>query len=39
VAGIVAALKPDHRIGVFGQKIHDFSLALIAPLRSDNNDI
>lgn len=37
--GIVAALKPNDALGVIGKPIHDFALALVAPLGSDDNYI
>jgi len=39
VPGIVAALKADNRVGVFGVEIDDLPLAFIAPLGSDHNDV
>jgi hypothetical protein len=35
VSGIVAALKPDHEIGIFCQQINDLTLAFITPLGAD----
>ncbi len=35
VAGIVAALIPNHHIHVLGQQIDDFALAFVAPLSPD----
>ena len=37
VAGIVAALVASDDVGVLGQKVDDLPLALIAPLRSDDD--
>jgi hypothetical protein len=34
VAGIVSALKTNHHIGKFSQKIYDFAFAFISPLGS-----
>ncbi len=31
VAGIAAALKPHHNVGIFRQHIGDFTLSLVAP--------
>ena len=38
VAGVVAAVKARHDVGLAGQQIDDAALALVAPLRS-NYDI
>ena len=37
--GIVAALKPNDALSVISKPIHDFALALVAPLSSDDNYI
>src|SRR5262245_25768355 len=39
VAGIVAALEANHDICLLRQPIDDLALALVAPLRPDNDDI
>ncbi len=39
VAGIVAALKARHHVGPFRQPVDDLALALIAPLRTDDDHI
>ncbi len=38
VAGVVAALKSDDRVGALGQEVRDLALALIAPLGADDHD-
>jgi hypothetical protein len=35
VAGVVAALKADHEVGLLGEQVGDLSLALVAPLGAD----
>jgi len=37
VAGVVAPLKADDDIRLARKGIHNFSLAFVAPLRSDND--
>ena len=37
VPRIVAALKTHHASGLFGQPVHDFAFAFIAPLRADDD--
>ena len=32
---VMTALKTHHRVSTFGQQVHDFSFALVAPLRAD----
>ena len=39
MAGIVSALKTDDRPCIGGQKVNDLSLALIAPLGTDDYNI
>jgi hypothetical protein len=39
VAGVVAALEAHHAVGVFGQPVDDLALALVTPLRADNDDV
>ncbi len=39
VASIVSTLKAHHRMGAIGKQIHNFSLAFIAPLRADYDDV
>ncbi len=39
VAGVVAALEADHHVGVLGEEIDDLSLALVAPLGSDDDHV
>ena len=39
VAGVVPALKADHHLRVFGEKVDDLSLPLVAPLGSYDHDI
>ncbi len=34
--GVVAALKTNDHVGVGGQQVDDFTLALVAPLRTDH---
>ena len=38
VAGVVAALKADHDVGLLGNQVDDLALALIAPLGADYDD-
>ena len=35
VAGVVAALRADHDVRLFGQHVDDFAFAFIAPLGAD----
>src|SRR3546814_17810971 len=39
MAGIVAALEADDRVGAAGQPVDDLALALVAPLRPDDGNI
>ena len=39
MTGVVAALKPGDHIGALGKPVDDFSLALVAPLGTDHNDV
>ena len=39
VAGVVAALEADDRLGVVGEPVDDLALALVAPLRADDDDV
>jgi len=39
VAGIVSALEAHDALRAFGQPIHQFAFALVAPLGADDNDI
>jgi len=39
VAGIVAALEPDHDVGLFRQPVDDLAFTLVAPLGADNHHI
>jgi hypothetical protein len=39
MARIVAALETHHTGGVVGQPVDDLTLALIAPLGTDDNDV
>ena len=39
MAGVVSALEPNNHIGIFSQKVHDFTFAFITPLSSNNYDI
>jgi hypothetical protein len=38
VAGVVAALKAHDRVGPLGEQVGDLSLALVAPLGSNDYD-
>src|SRR5271169_1654513 len=39
MSGIVAALEAHHHVGLFGQPVDDLALALVAPLRPDDDHI
>ncbi len=39
VAGVVAALEAHHVAGVVGQPVDHLALALVAPLRADDDDV
>jgi hypothetical protein len=39
MAGVVAPLKSNHHVGMFGQQVNYFTLAFVPPLGSDNYDI
>jgi hypothetical protein len=39
VARVVAALEPNHAMGVLGQPVDDLALALVTPLGADNDDV
>jgi hypothetical protein len=39
MAGVVAPLKSNHQVGMFGQQVNYFTLAFVPPLGSDNYDI
>src|SRR5262249_47320723 len=39
MAGIMAALKTDHDVGLLGEPIDDLAFALVAPLRANHDDI
>ena len=39
MAGIVTALIAHHDIGTLAEPVHDLALALVAPLRADDNHI
>ncbi len=39
VASVVAALKAHHAVGVLGEQINDFSLALVTPLGAYHNHV
>src|SRR3546814_4310771 len=39
MAGVVAALEADDRIGAAGQPVDELALALVAPLRYDDGNI
>ena len=39
VAGVVAALIARHDIEVLGEEIDDLSLAFVAPLRAQDDDV
>jgi hypothetical protein len=38
VAGVVAALKADHDVGLLREQVGDLALALVAPLGADYDD-
>jgi hypothetical protein len=38
VTGVVPTLEADDEIGVLGQEVDDLSLALVAPLGTDNDE-
>ena len=39
VAGVVAALKPDHRARAVGEEVDDLAFPLVAPLSADHYDV
>jgi len=39
MAGIVAALEAHHHVGALRQPVDNLALALVAPLRADDNHI
>ena len=39
VAGVVAALEAHDDLGVLGEQVDDLALPLVAPLRSDDDDV
>ena len=38
VTGVVAALEPDHEVGLLGEQVRHLALALVTPLGADYDD-
>jgi len=39
VAGVVAALEADHRVGTWGEDVDDLAFSLVTPLGTHHDDV